>query len=138
MGCPSGTAIHSPESTSSISTGVCLLIPRQVRHRDQVMQRFYQLQHLRSAQNSGILWYLSLFHAGEIEISISLHPDERNLNRGICHTLIFNPPEMTYLQDFHQVKASTQSSHPFIWYSIEDVQKQENSGKGSINRRISL
>src|SRR3954467_1914159 len=49
------TAIHSPESTSSISTGVYLLIPRRMRQRDQVMQRFYQLQHLRSAQNSGIL-----------------------------------------------------------------------------------
>src|SRR4051812_6707679 len=30
-----------------------------------------------------------------------------------CHTLIFDPPEMTYLQDFHQVKVSTQSSLTF-------------------------
>src|SRR3954470_20068792 len=113
MDCAFYIAIHSPESTSSISIGVCLLIPRQSRQRDQVMQRFYQLQHLRSAQNSGIPRYLSLFHAGEIEISISLPPDKRNLNRGICHTLIFDPPEMTYLQDFHQVKASTQSNLAF-------------------------
>src|SRR3954470_11065024 len=138
MDCASYIAIHSPESTSSISTGVCLLIPRQARQREQVMQRLCQLQHLRSAQNSGILLYLSLFYAGEIEISISLPPDKRNLNRGICHTLIFDPPEMTYLQDFHQVKTSTQSSHFSIWYLIEDAQRQESSGKGSINTRISL
>src|SRR3954462_15287913 len=100
MDCASYTAIHSPESAPSTSTGVCLLVPRRMRQRDQVMQGFYQLQHLRSAQNSGILRYLSLFYAGEIEISISLPPDKRNLNRGICHTLIFDPPEMTYLQAF--------------------------------------
>src|SRR3954465_229623 len=73
------------------------------------MQRFYQLQHLRSAQNSGIPRYLSLFYAGEIEISISLPPDKRNLNRGICHTQIFDPPEMTYLQDFF---SSGQDKYP--------------------------
>src|SRR4051812_47262128 len=55
-----------------------------------------------------------------------------------CHTLIFDPPEMTYLQDFHQVKISTQGSHSSIWYLIEDAQRQESSGKGSINTRISL
>src|SRR3954467_924163 len=55
-----------------------------------------------------------------------------------CHTLILTPPEMTYLQDFHQVKISTQSNHSSIWYLIEDAQKQESSGKGSINTRISL
>src|SRR3954465_7726027 len=72
------------------------------------MQRFYQLQHLRSAQNSGIPRYLSLFYAGEIEISISLPPDKRNLNRGIYHTLIFDPLEMAYLQDF----SSGQDKYP--------------------------
>src|SRR3954471_21475746 len=56
----------------------------------------------------------------------------------ICHTLIFDPPEMTYLQDFHQDKTSTQSSHSSIWYLIEDAQRQESSGKGSINTKISL
>src|SRR4051812_49003872 len=55
-----------------------------------------------------------------------------------CHTLIFDPPEMTYLQDFHQVKISTQSSQFSIWYLIGDAQRQESSGKGSINTRISL
>src|SRR3954468_19978537 len=138
MDCASYIAIHSPESTSSISTGICLLIPRRVRQRDQVMQRLCQSQHLRSAQNSGIPRYLSLFHAGEIEISISLPPDKRNLNRGICHTLNLTPPEMTYLQDFHQVKTSSQNSHFSIWYLIEDAHRQENSGKGPINARISL
>src|SRR3954469_10450055 len=55
-----------------------------------------------------------------------------------CHTLIFDPPEMTYLQDFHQDKTSTQSSHSSIWYLIGDAQRQESSGKGSFNTRISL
>src|SRR3954463_5078787 len=55
-----------------------------------------------------------------------------------CHTQIFDPPEMTYLQDFHQDKTSTQSSHSSIWYLIEDAQRQESSGKGSINTKISL
>src|SRR4051812_42796116 len=62
--------------------------------------KILSLQHLRNAQNSGILWYLSLFHSEAIEILISLPPDERNLNRGICHTLIFYPPEMSYLLKF--------------------------------------
>src|SRR4051812_9708381 len=43
---------------------------------------------------------------------------------------------MTYLQDFHQVKTSTQGSHSSIWYLIEDAQRQESSGKGSINTRV--
>src|SRR3954471_23509576 len=100
MDCACYFANHSPESTLHVSTGVCLPIPRQVRQRDQVIQRFSSLQHLRNAQNSGILWYLSLFPSEAIEILISLPPDERNLNRRIYHTLIFDLPKMSYLLDF--------------------------------------
>src|SRR3954462_10061207 len=110
MDCACYFAIHSPESTLRVSTGVCLPIPRPVRQRDQFIQRFSSLQHLRNAQNSGILWYLSLFPSEAIEILISLPPDERNLNWGICHTLIFVISFRLFIKD----KIDTQSSHLFF------------------------
>src|SRR3954466_15130068 len=102
------------------------------------MQRFYQLQHLRSAQNSGIPRYLSLFYAREIEISISLPPDKRNLNRGICHTLIFDPPEMTYLQDFHQfkVKYPGQSGIQSRVFKDKKTQAKDQSMEGLVSNTI--
>src|SRR4051812_28881690 len=73
--------------------------------------KILSLLHLRSAQNSGILWYLSVSHSEEIEILISLPPVERNLNRGIYHTLIFTPLRCHIFKLFIKVKADTQSSH---------------------------
>lgn len=39
----------------------------------------------------GYFLYLSIFNFVGMKISISIPPSRRNLNRGICHTLIFVP-----------------------------------------------